>query len=68
MANVNINGNKIINMVSTSNKEVNLISGIRFIVRFEDYDGTLLEEQSIVEGGDASPPIVPERTGYNFIG
>jgi len=38
------------------------------IVRFLVYDGTLLKEQMVTLGSDATPPTVPERPGYTFIG
>ena len=39
-----------------------------YTVRFEDYDGTLLQEGFVAEGKDAIPPIHPMREGYTFTG
>ena len=38
------------------------------VVRFLNHDGTLLKEQTVTLGSDATPPIVPERIGYTFTG
>ena len=37
-------------------------------VTFEDWDGTVLETQSVSSGGSATPPADPTRTGYTFTG
>ncbi len=37
-------------------------------IRFWDYDNTLLDTQTLLAGGDAIPPTVPERVGYIHIG
>ena len=37
-------------------------------VKFEDYDGTLLDEQTVNHGDDAVPPADPWREGYTFEG
>ena len=39
-----------------------------FVVRFVDWDGTLLKLQCVRAGGDAFAPVVPSREGYLFIG
>lgn len=39
-----------------------------FIVTFADYDGTVIETQTVVSGEDAVPPANPVRTGYTFTG
>lgn len=39
-----------------------------FTVRFIDFDGTILSEQSITKGLPATPPTNPTREGYTFIG
>ncbi|MCL1976574.1 MAG: InlB B-repeat-containing protein, partial [Candidatus Bathyarchaeota archaeon] len=38
------------------------------VVRFVDWDGTLLKSQSVSYGGDATAPQNPSRTGYTFKG
>ncbi len=35
-------------------------------VIFEDWKGTILEQQEVAIGADAIPPEVPERSGYTF--
>jgi hypothetical protein len=37
-------------------------------VRFLDYDGTVLDTQTVDQGGAATAPNAPTRTGYRFIG
>ena len=39
-----------------------------FVVRFEDFDGTLLGTDEVLYGGDATPPSAPTREGYDFTG
>ena len=39
-----------------------------YVVIFADFDGTILSEQEILEGEDATPPANPTRNGYKFIG
>jgi len=39
-----------------------------FVVRFEDYDGTLLKEMNVAQGKSATPPSSPTRAGYTFTG
>lgn len=41
-----------------------------YTVMFLDYEGNTLEEQEIESGGDAIPPLAPDRTseGYRFTG
>lgn len=38
----------------------------RFVVRFIDYDGTVLNQQLVEPGEDAYEPKTPERQGYTF--
>lgn len=37
-------------------------------VRFEDWDGSLIKEETVHYGSTASAPADPERTGYTFSG
>ena len=37
-----------------------------FTVRFEDYDGDILDIDMVLEGEDAHPPRDPRRSGYEF--
>lgn len=39
-----------------------------YTVTFMDYDATILATESVKNGGDATPPTVPPRAGYNFAG
>ena len=39
-----------------------------YVVRFEDYDGTLLGTDQVLYGQDAAPPEDPTREGYDFTG
>jgi len=39
-----------------------------YTVTFKDWDGTVLSTQQVVEGGSATAPVTPERTGYTFTG
>ena len=39
-----------------------------FTVTFADYDGTVIETQTVTSGEDAKPPADPVRTGYTFTG
>ncbi len=41
---------------------------VYWTVTFKDYDGTVLKEEQVIEGQDATPPEVPIREGYVFIG
>ncbi len=41
---------------------------IKYKVTFTDYNGTVLKEEEIAVGGDATPPENPSRTGYTFTG
>ena len=40
----------------------------KFFVMFCDYDDTVLQIQQIEEGHAATPPLIPDRDGYVFIG
>lgn len=40
----------------------------QYTVTFINYDGTIIFEESVDEGADASLPNQPEREGYTFIG
>lgn len=42
------------------------VSGKIYTVIFEDWDGTTLKTQTVVEGGQASPPNDPTRAGHTF--
>ena len=37
-------------------------------VTFEDYNGTVLDEQNVTHGSNATEPAEPEREGYTFTG
>lgn len=39
-----------------------------YTVRFLDWNGNVLDTQTIEEGNDATPPSNPSRTGYDFTG
>lgn len=39
-----------------------------YTVIFKDYDGTVLKKETVSENGSVVPPIVPERSGYVFVG
>ena len=53
----------------TSNLTVNATYTINtFTVTFKDYDGTVLNTQTVDYGSAASAPANPTRTGYTFIG
>lgn len=39
-----------------------------YTVTFRDWDGTVLKEQIVEEGSNASPPADPTRVGYRFSG
>jgi hypothetical protein len=41
---------------------------IVYVVRFEDYEGTLLGTDEVLSGEDAVPPVDPTREGYDFTG
>jgi uncharacterized repeat protein (TIGR02543 family) len=40
----------------------------RYTVTFVDYDGTVLDTDTVISGGDAAPPADPTRDGYDFSG
>ena len=37
-----------------------------YTVTFQDWDGTVLGTDTVVQGQPASPPVIPTRTGYTF--
>ena len=37
-------------------------------VVFQDWDGTVLKTETVLEGGDATPPADPKRAEYVFAG
>lgn len=39
-----------------------------YTVTFEDWDGTVLKTQEVAQGGSATAPAAPTRTGYIFVG
>lgn len=41
---------------------------LKVTVNFIDYDDTVLKTMLVAVGGDAEPPLNPEREGYRFIG
>lgn len=56
------------NAISPYTTQVAIVNGLSYTVEFVDYDGTLLSSQTVDEGGSATPPAVPDRTGYTFAG
>ena len=40
----------------------------KYKIVFEDYDGTILQEEKLNKGVVPTPPTNPIRTGYEFIG
>ncbi|MDR0813948.1 MAG: leucine-rich repeat protein [Oscillospiraceae bacterium] len=45
-----------------------LYEQITYTVKFVDYDGTILKQQTVIHSGAATAPDVPPREGYNFTG
>lgn len=41
---------------------------VSYKVEFKDWDGTELKVQYVVQGQDATPPEIPTREGYEFVG
>ncbi len=41
---------------------------VYYTVTFKDWDGTVLKTQQVAEGGSATAPSNPTRTGYTFTG
>ena len=39
-----------------------------YTIQFKNYDGTILKEENVEAGNDATAPTPPVREGYNFIG
>ena len=52
------------NLVYTVTYEIN----ITYTVTFKDWDGTVLNTQTVKEGSSATAPSSPVREGYRFIG
>lgn len=44
------------------------ISGGPYLVTFKNWDGTILKQESVEEGHDATAPTDPIKTGYTFKG
>lgn len=42
------------------------ITVTQYTVTFADHDGSVLKTENVNEGGSATPPETPERTGYYF--
>ncbi|MCL2151990.1 MAG: dockerin type I domain-containing protein [Oscillospiraceae bacterium] len=76
-----LNGDGMINdgdltilwLVSNYNKGAVVIdltgsSNINHTVTFKDWDGSVLDTQSVLHGSNAVPPIPPARSGYLFTG
>ena len=40
----------------------------RYTVTFADWNGTTLKTESVIQGGSATPPANPTRSGYTFAG
>ena len=59
----NINKDIIINALYEQIKIIN-----KYTVIFKDYNGTVLKEEIVEEGKNATAPDVSSREGYNFIG
>ena len=38
-----------------------------YIVTFKDYDGTVLKQEEVKKGKNATPPVNPKREGYEFV-
>lgn len=45
-----------------------MMGEITYTVKFIDWDGTVLKQQLVQEGTDATPPSNPVREGYTFTG
>ena len=41
---------------------------LQYSVRYQDWDGTLLKEETVDSGGSVTPPADPARQGYTFTG
>ena len=49
--------------------EITAEEGVQqFTVRYQDWDGTLLKEETVDSGGAVNPPPDPVRQGYTFTG
>ena len=59
----NITANTVVTAQYTQNPIVNY-----YIVTFKDWDGTTLKTEQVAEGGAATAPNNPTRTGYTFTG
>ena len=51
------------NLTLTAQYEINT-----YTVRFLDYDGSVIDTQTIAHGSDATPPADPTREGWRFTG
>lgn len=51
---------------NTNNNINNEIVEKKYKVTFVDYDGTILKEEMVKEGGKATPPPFPTKEGYYF--
>lgn len=80
---VTMSGNDITSMVTSEDGTISIddVSGdivitatakasttTTYTVTFKDYDGTVLDTQTVSEGGSATAPTSPTRTGYTFTG
>lgn len=44
-----------------------VVNGITYYyVKFKDWNGTLLKDEWVASGGNATPPTEPVRSGYTF--
>ncbi|MBR3460692.1 MAG: InlB B-repeat-containing protein, partial [Clostridia bacterium] len=59
----NINADTVVTAQYTQNAVVNY-----YTVTFKDWDGTVLKTEQVAEGGAATAPNNPTRTGYTFTG
>lgn len=57
---------KFIGETSTLSNKIKVHNS--FTVKFVDFDGTLLNKQTVAYGQDAAVPVSPKRDGYSFKG
>ena len=57
--------NESITLIAKWNEIDNTIT---YTVIFKDYNGTVLKEEAVEEGNDATAPADPTREGFKFIG